>query len=68
MIAGFFSNAASAELTKELNLLNEKFGGNISGDYGEENFAKKLITAINECLGIKKIFERNLALIKESNG
>jgi hypothetical protein len=32
------------------------------------NFAGDLITAINSCLGIKKIFERNLALIKESRG
>lgn len=67
-IASFFENAAASELQKELDLLIKKFGSSISGSYENENFAKELITAINECLGIKKVFERNLALIKESRG
>jgi len=51
-----------------MDLLISKFGSSISGSYENENFAKELITALNTCLGIKKVFERNLALIKESKG
>lgn len=68
MIASFFETAASQELNKEMALLNEKFGTSISGKYEDTNFAKDLISALNECLGIKDVFERNLALIKESKG
>lgn len=67
-ISQFFNNAAAAELSKEKDLLIQKFGQDISGSYEDMNFAGDLITAINSCLGIKKIFERNLALIKESRG
>lgn len=67
-IAQFFQNAANAEAKKETELLTKKFGRDISGSYENTNFGKELVTAINECLGIKKIFERNLALIQESRG
>lgn len=68
LIAEFFYQASQAELAKEMDLLISKFGSSISGSYENENFAKELITALNTCLGIKKVFERNLALIKESKG
>ena len=67
-ISAQFGAMAGGELAKEMALLNEKFGAGISGDYGDKDFAKKLITAVNECMGMKEIFERNLALIKESSG
>lgn len=67
-ISTFFLNAAAAELTKEQALIEEKFGHVLSGTYKDKDFAKKLIDAINTCMGIKEVFERNLALIIESNG
>ena len=63
MLSNYFYDLADGELTKERALLQEKFGRAITGEYGDKDFAKNLINGINECLGIKAIFERNLALI-----
>lgn len=68
MLSSYFYDLADGELTKERALLQEKFGRAITGKYGDKDFAKNLINGINECLGIKAIFERNLALIQESKG
>ena len=69
-IANYFINASNSELQKETALLAEKFGNNIVGNYDiqDKDFSKKLITALNTCLGMKEIFERNVALITETNG
>lgn len=67
-ISNYFRNLAENELEKELNLINEKFGSGIKGDYTDQTFAKRLIDALNKCMGIKEIYERNLALIIESSG
>ena len=67
-ISAQFGAMADGELAKEMALINEKFGAGVTGNYEDKGFAKRLITAINECMGMKEIFERNLALIKESSG
>ena len=67
-LSNYFLDAASVELTKEKAILAEKFGYTLEADYTNTGFAAELIKAINTCLGIKEIFERNLALILESNG
>lgn len=70
-IALYFSKLRDGELEKERALLSEKFGMSISSSYGEENgdiVGAELIKAFNKFLNLKSVFERNLALIKETNG
>ena len=54
---------ANSELKHEKDLLKSKFGYDLKGSYRDVGFAKSLIDALNKCLGIKEVYERNLALI-----
>lgn len=68
-IAIFFDNLRKIELAKELKLLREVYGDSITeADVLNDESGKKLIFAFNECLNIRKAFERNLLLIQESEG
>lgn len=60
---------AQAELAKEKALLVQKFGVNINFDYYQsgKDF-KEIIDALNATLNLKKIYERNLQLIKTTKG
>ena len=62
---------AKAEFRKEKMLLEEKFGVSLNMDYytgGDYNNYKEVIDAINSVLNLKNIYERNKALIKNTNG
>ena len=59
---------AQAEFAKERALLQEKFGVNLGFDYyrGGADF-KEIIDALNACLNLKEIYERNVQLIKNTD-
>lgn len=59
---------AQAEFTKEKMLLQQKFGVNINFDYyrNQDDF-KEIIEALNACLNLKEVYERNIQLIKNTN-
>ena len=63
---------AQAEFAKEKALLSEKFGVSLNFDYYVDNKKgrgfKEVVDALNGALNLKKIYERNKILIKESNG
>ena len=60
---------AQAEFTKEKMLLQQKFGVNINFDYyrNQDDF-KEIIEALNACLNLKEVYERNVQLIKTTEG
>ena len=62
-------NMAKAELKKEQNLLEQKFGVSINFDYYDkhENF-KVIIDALNATLNLKEIYERSVQLTKLNEG
>lgn len=66
-LSDFFLTASDQELAKEQAMLEKVFGVSVSGAYDQQNYAKDLLTAINECMGLKNIFQRNLALIKSTS-
>lgn len=60
---------AQAEFAKEKILLQQKFGITLNFDYyrGQNDF-KEVIDALNACLNLKDVYERNLQLIKTTEG
>lgn len=60
---------AQAEFTKERMLLTQKFGVNISFDYYRSSGDfKEVIDALNASINLKKVYERNVQLIKNTKG
>ena len=60
---------AQAEFTKERMLLTQKFGVNISFDYYRSSGDfKEIIDALNASINLKKVYERNVQLIKNTKG
>ena len=60
---------AQAEFTKEKALLQQKFGVNINFDYyRDQSDFKEIIEALNACLNLKEIYQRNVQLIKNTEG
>ena len=60
---------AKAEFAKEKELLRQKFQANIDFDYyGDQDSFKQIIDLLNNALNLKEVYERNLQLIKESEG
>ena len=59
---------AQAEFAKEKMLLQQKFGVNIDFDYyrNQDDF-KEIIEALNACLNLKEVYERNVQLIKNTD-
>lgn len=70
LISQYFFNLRDGEFQKEVELLEEKFGRKISSSYDNdsEKTGAELIKAINSTLNVKSVFERHLALIKETKG
>ena len=60
---------AKAEFAKEKMLLQQKFQVNINFDYyrNQDDF-KEIIEALNACLNLKEVYERNVQLIKATEG
>ena len=70
-IAEYFTELRDQEYIKEVKMLEEKFGRKISATYNlnsNDEVGVQLIEAFNRTLSLKKVFERNLALIQETNG
>lgn len=63
---------AQAEFSKEKALLAEKFGVTLDleyyDDYSKGRGFKEVVDALNSALNLKKIYERNKILIKETKG
>lgn len=59
---------AKTEAQKEQQLLNKVFGANVTVDWSDRAQIKNLIDTYNECLNLKEVYERNLFLIKNSEG
>ena len=64
---------AQAEFAKEKTLLQSKFGVKINFDYygggpGARSGFKEIIDALNVCLNLKEVYERNVQLIKTTEG
>ena len=60
---------AQAEVSKELSALRSVFKINFSNDViYDKNFYNELLNAINRCIGIKSVYERNVLLIQNSKG
>lgn len=59
---------AQAEYSKERALLSEKFGVNIDFQFdGANSNFKEIIDALNACLNLKDVYQRNVQLIKNSD-
>ena len=60
---------AQAEFAKEKALLQQKFGVAIDFDYyrGSSDF-KEIIDALNACLNLKEVYQRNIQVIKNTEG
>lgn len=60
---------AQAEFAKEKMLLQQKFNVNINFDYyrNQDDF-KEIIEALNACLNLKEVYQRNIQLIKSTEG
>lgn len=59
---------AQAEFSKEKALLKEKFGVDINFDYyRDQSDFKEVIEALNVCLNLKEVYERNVQVIKNTN-
>ena len=60
---------AQAEFAKEKMLLQQKFGVSINFDYyrNQDDF-KEIIEALNACLNLKEVYQRNVQLIKATEG
>ena len=69
-IAEYFFKLRDGELEKEQALLLEKFGINVSSYENKDGdtVGAELIKAFNKTLNLKSVFERNLALIKNTKG
>lgn len=72
-IAEYFFSLRNGEYKKEVALLKTKFGQTIGGKYDSpnsdnHNIGRELIEAFNTTLNMKSIFERNLALIQQTEG
>ena len=59
---------AQAEANKELRLLNNIFQANISLDFMDKNSIKNFIDTLNSFLQLREVYERNIHIIKNSNG
>lgn len=64
---------ARAEFAKEKKLLSEKFGINFDFDYyggasSNRRGIKEVIDAFNAALNLKEVYQRNITLIKNSEG
>lgn len=60
---------AQAEFAKEKMLLQQKFGVSINFDYyRDQNDFKEIIEALNACLNLKEVYQRNIQLIKATEG
>ena len=65
---GALRRMAQSEAQKEQRLLNEIFGANVTVEWSDKTQIKSLIDTYNSCLNLKDVYERNLFLIKNSNG
>lgn len=59
---------AQQEANKEVSLLNTIFNANVSVDLNDNASIKQFINTLNACLNLKEVYERNIYLIKNSNG
>lgn len=59
---------AGREAIKEKNLINKIFNANISIDLKDRNSIQDFIRALNAALGFKDIYDRNIQLIKSTEG
>lgn len=57
---------AKKELEKELRVLKDVFGVELKVNFEKKDSIKELIKALNACLNLKEVFERNIDLIKFS--
>lgn len=57
-----------AEARKEQNLLRKIFNVDIEVNFNDKSSVKDFIDTLNDCLGLKKVYERNKFLITNSNG
>ena len=65
---GALRRMAKSEAQKEQQLLNTVFNTNIIVDWNDKTQVKSLIDTYNRCLNLKEVYERNLFLIKNSDG
>lgn len=65
---GALRRMAKSEAQKEQRLLNTVFKVNVVVDWDDKTQVKSLIDTYNSCLNLKEVYERNLFLIKNSNG
>ena len=65
---GVLRRMAKSEAQKEQRLLNTVFKVNVVVDWDDKTQVKSLIDTYNSCLNLKEVYERNLFLIKNSNG
>lgn len=66
--ASTIRSIAQREATKEQNLLNKIFNANIIIDLNDNRSLKNFIDTFNSYLGLKEVYERNIFLIKNSQG
>lgn len=59
---------AQAEADKELRLLNNIFQANVSLDFTDKNSIKNFIDTLNTFLSLKEVYDRNINIIKNSQG
>ena len=60
---------SAAELMKEQRLLSEVFGVNLNlKGYSSKEDYKQIIDTLNNCLNLKKVYDRNIQLIKNTKG
>ena len=59
---------AQQEANKETSLLNTIFNANVSVDLNDNASIKQFIDTLNACLNLKEVYDRNIYLIKNSNG
>ena len=65
---GALRRMAKSEAQKEQQLINTVFNTNIVVDWNDKTQVKSLIDTYNSCLNLKEVYERNLFLIKNSDG
>jgi len=68
-ISKYFFSLRDNEYKKEVELLSKTYGKKITSTYKDGSATgEELINAFNTTLNLKEVFERNLALIKETEG
>lgn len=59
---------AERELQKEINLVKHIFNANVTVDFKNTASVKEFIDTLNDCLNLKKVYERNVYLVSHSKG